>query len=141
MGEVHVSNIQTEEIRLSVTAPVIFHGISVYSGPKDFVHNVAVKITDEPSGTQLGQIQSSFTSDNNDIVPVYLPEAIRLEPGTYIVYATPPIETQCVITGCQSEFTGPTSGVAASRLMWPADITYTGIAFGYIYSLHVCNTM
>ena len=135
-----VVNFQMEEIRLSVTAPVIFHGISVYSGPKGFVHNIAVKITDEPSGTQLGQIQSSFTSDNNDIVPVYLSEAIRFEPGTYIVYATPPNETQCLISGYQSEFTGPTSNVEIFRRKGIAT-AYPTITLGYIYSFHVRDAM
>ena len=140
-GPYGLSNVQTEQIRLTVTAPVIFHGISVYSGPKGFVHNVDVKITDQQSGTQLGQIQSSFTSDNNCIVPVYLSEAIRLEPGAYTVNATPPRNPQCLITGVQSQFTGPTSEVATSRLKWAATSQRTNLSLGYIYLLHVCNTM
>ena len=135
-----VSPIQTEEIHMLVTAPVIFHGISVYSGPKGFVHNVDVKITDAPSGTQRGQIQSSFTSDNNDIVPVYLPEDIRLEPGAYIVYATPPNDPPCLLIGCQSEFTGPTSNVKIFRRKGIAT-AFPRITLGYIYSFHVRDTM
>ena len=136
----YMYHIQKEEqISISAHTPVIIRGVSVYAGPKGFVHNVDVKMTDKSSGTQLGEIQSTFTSAKQGIVPVWFTEGIRLDPDTeYVIHATPPpAEQECFMSDCSDTFRCPGADenlIKTSQIQWAA-------SGGYISSITFCSTV
>ena len=122
---------KAEQIQISATTPVIIRGVSVYSGPKGFSHNVDVKITDKSSGTQLGEIQSTITSVKQGIVPVWFTEGIKLDPDTeYVIHATPPPgQPECIILGCSDTFNCPGAAkniIETSQIEWAASSLHYG---------------
>ena len=121
-----------EQIKISATTPVIIRGVSVYSGPKGFSHNVDVKITDKSSGTQLGEIQSTFTSVKQGIIPVWFTEGIKLDPDTeYVIHATPPPgQPECIIDYTDSHMSGAAENIIkTSQIKWAASVDMDCILF------------
>ena len=132
-----------EQICISAKTPVIIHGVSLYSGPEGFSHKVDVKITDKSSGTQLGEIQSTFTSTDQGIVPVWFTEGIRLDPETeYAIHATPPPgEPGCIMSSCSDTFKCPGADenlIKTSRIQCAAYDTRS--FYGYISSITLVST-
>ena len=141
-----------EQISISTKIPVLIRGVSVYSGPKDFNHKVDMKITDNSSDAQLGEIQYTFTSAKQGIVPVWFTEGIRLDPETqYILHATPPPgQPECIIINADDSYGAfKCSGAAkniikASRREWVTTnyaLKSRNIYYPYISSITFCSTI
>ena len=132
-----------EQISISAKTPVIIRGVSFYSGPEGFSHKVDVKITNKSSGTQLGEIQSTFKSREQGIVPVWFTEGIRLDPDTeYVIHATPPPgKPECIFKTRDTFKCAGTAGniIKTSQIELVASEALS--KYVYISSITFCSTI